>query len=54
MENRTTRTINNYLVSINDLKAGGSLGVVWQMNTKEIEQFNNDNAGYLQAVVIEK
>lgn len=52
MEN--TRTINNYLVSINDLKAGGSLGVVWQMNTKEIEQFNNDNAGYLQAVVIDR
>jgi hypothetical protein len=47
-----TTTTNLFTVSINDLKHGGALGVVWLMSNQEIEQFNNDNAGNLQAVVI--
>ena len=49
-----TTTINNFMVTINDIKNGGSLGLVWYMSTKEIETFNRDNAGNLQAVVINK
>lgn len=49
-----TTTTNLFTVSINDLKHGGALGVVWLMSNQEIEQFNNDNAGNLQAVVITK
>jgi hypothetical protein len=52
MEKATTT--NLFTVSINDLKHGGALGVVWLMSNQEIEQFNNDNAGNLQAVVITK
>ena len=51
---KTTTTINNYIVTINDIKNGGSLGLVWYMSNQEIETFNHDNAGNLQAVVITK
>lgn len=52
MTNETT--INTFLVTINDIKNGGSLGLVWYMSNQEIETFNHDNAGNLQAVVITK
>ncbi len=47
-----TTTTNTFLVTINDIKNGGSLGLVWYMSNTEIDKFNNDNAGNLQAVVI--
>lgn len=53
MENRTT-TLNKFLVEIIDTKNGGRLGVVWQMDNKEIERFNADNAGYMTAVAIDR
>jgi hypothetical protein len=49
-----TTTSNNFMVTINDIKNGGSLGLVWYMSNQEIETFNHDNAGNLQAVVITK
>jgi len=52
MEKATTT--NNFMVTINDIKNGGSLGLVWYMSNTEIDKFNNDNAGNLQAVVIAK
>lgn len=48
-----TTTTNKYLVNIVDVKNGGSIGVVWDMTTKEIDSFNADNK-YLQAIVIDK
>jgi len=53
MENRTT-TLNKFLVEIIDTKNGGKLGVVWEMSNNEIMKFNNDNAGYMAAVAIDR
>lgn len=52
--NMEKTTTNNFMVTINDIKNGGSLGLVWYMSNTEIDKFNNDNAGNLQAVVITK
>lgn len=52
MEKKTTTT-NKYLVNIVDVKNGGSIGVVWDMTSTEIDSFNADNK-YLQAIVIDK
>ena len=52
--NMEKATTNNFMVTINDIKNGGSLGLVWYMSNQEIETFNHDNAGNLQAVVITK
>jgi hypothetical protein len=51
MEKATTN--NKFLVNIIDTKNGGSIGVVWDMTTKEIDSFNADNK-YLQAIVIDR
>ena len=51
MTNETT--INKYLVNIIDTKNGGSIGVVWDMTSTEIDSFNADNT-FLRAVVIDK
>ena len=48
-----TTTTNKYLVNIIDTKNGGSIGVVWDMTSTEIDSFNADNK-YLQAIVIDK
>lgn len=53
-ETNMEKTTNTFLVTINDIKNGGSLGLVWYMSNTEIDKFNNDNAGNLQAVVITK
>lgn len=52
MEKKTTTT-NKYLVNIVDVKNGGSIGVVWDMTSTEIDSFNADNK-YLQAIVIDR
>jgi hypothetical protein len=51
MTNETTN--NKFLVNIIDTKNGGSIGVVWDMTSTEIDNFNADNT-FLRAVVIDK
>jgi hypothetical protein len=48
-----TTTNNKFLVNIIDTKNGGSIGVVWDMTSTEIDSFNADNK-YLQAIVIDR
>lgn len=47
-------TENEYIVNILDLKHNGYLLASWVMTNTEIEKFNNDNRGYLLAVVAER
>ena len=42
---------NEFIVNILDLKHERSLLACWVMTTSEIEKFNNDNRGFLIAVV---
>ncbi len=45
------RTNNTFTVNILDVKANNSLLATYTMTVNEIDKFNNDNRGYLVAVV---
>jgi hypothetical protein len=47
-------TENEYIVNILDLKHNDYLLASWVMTNTEIEKFNNDNRGFLLAVVAER